>query len=85
MKILLFKLSTCSPCKAVSKILTALHIKYTEMIVDENEEADALADKYKVWSVPTIIITDNDDNEVDRITGVKSKEKFEELLSKYND
>jgi glutaredoxin len=85
MKILLFKLSTCSPCKAVSKILTALHIKYTEMIVDENEEADTLADKYGICSVPTIIITDNDNNEVDRIAGVKSKEEFKELLSKYND
>lgn len=85
MKILLFKLSTCSPCKAVSKILAALHIKYTEMIIDENEEADTLADKYEICSVPTIIITDNDGNEVDRITGVKSKEEFKELLSEYND
>lgn len=85
MKILLFKLSTCSPCKAVSKILTALHIKYTEMIVDENEEADTLANKYSVCSVPTLIIADNDGNEVGRVTGIKSKEEFKELLSKYND
>ena len=63
-KILLFKLSTCGPCKLLSRLFTQLHILKKDIVLDEDDNADTIADKYHVKSVPTIIVLDKDGNEV---------------------
>ena len=59
-KILLFKLSTCSPCKLLSRLFTQLHILKKDIVLDEDDNADIIADKYHVKSVPTVIVLDNE-------------------------
>ena len=74
-RILLFKLSSCGPCKTVSKSLSELSYKYKEMVIDLDDNADSLADKYKIRSVPTILVLNNEGEELDRIVGFKTKEQ----------
>ena len=82
-KILLFKLSTCSPCKLLSTLFTQLHILKEDIVLDEDENEE-LADKYNVKSVPTVIILNNEGEELGRFVGPRTKEQLLKELSKYN-
>ena len=82
-KILLFKLSTCSPCKLLSRLFTQLHILKKDIVLDEDDNADTIADKYHIKSVPTIVVLDKDDNEIGRIIGPRTKEQLLEELKSY--
>lgn len=82
-KILLFKLSTCSPCKLLSTLFTQLHILKKDIVLDDDDNADTIADKYHVMSVPTIVVLDENDNEVGRFVGSRTKEQLLEELKKY--
>lgn len=84
MDLLLFKMSTCGPCKLVAKILSELKLTYKELVIDKDDEADKLAEECDVKAVPTVIIKDEYGNEVGRFTGVKTKEQIQEELKKYS-
>ena len=81
-KILLFKLSTCSPCKLLSKLFTQLHILKEDIVLDEDENEE-LADKYNIKSVPTIIVLNNEGEELGRFVGPRTKEQLLEELKNY--
>ena len=83
-KILLFKLSTCSPCKLLSTLLTQLHILKKDIVLDVDDNADIIADKYHVKSVPTVIVLDNEGEELGRFVGPRTKEQLLEELNKYD-
>ena len=80
MNILKFFRSWCNPCKALSKNLEDAGIEHKSIDVDENEE---LTEKYNVMSVPTIVVLDEDDKEVGRFIGSRTKEQLLEELKKY--
>ena len=82
-KILLFKLSTCSPCKLLSRLFTQLHILKKDIVLDEDDNADTIADKYHIKSVPTMIILKKENNEIGRIIGPRTKEQLLEELKNY--
>ena len=82
-KILLFKMSTCSPCKLLSKLFTQLNIQKEDIILDEDEN-EKLADKYNINSVPTVIVLNNEGEELGRFVGSRNKEQLLEELNKYN-
>ena len=81
-KILLFKMSTCSPCKLLSKLFTQLNIQKKEIILDE-DKSEELADKYHVKSVPTVIVLNNEGEELGRFVGPRTKKQLLEELNKY--
>lgn len=80
MNILKFFGSWCNPCKTLSKNLEDAGIEHKSIDVDENEE---LTEKYNVMSVPTIVVLDEDDNEVGRFIGSRTKEQLLKELKKY--
>ena len=80
MNILKFFGSWCNPCKALSKNLEDAGIEHKSIDVDENEE---LTEKYNVMSVPTIVVLDEDDNEVGRFIGSRTKEQLLEEWKRY--
>lgn len=80
MNILKFFGSWCNPCKVLSKNLEDAGIEHKSIDVDENEE---LTEKYNVMSVPTIVVLDEDDNEVGRFIGSRTKEQLLKELKKY--
>ena len=82
-KILLFKMSTCNPCKLLSKLFTQLSIQKEEIVLDEDDNANTIADKYNVKSVPTVIVLNNEGEELGRFIGSRNKEQLLEELNKY--
>ena len=76
-------MSTCSPCKLLSKLFTQLNIQKKEIVLDEDDNADTIADKYNVKSVPTVIVLNDEGEELGRFVGSRTKEQLLEELNKY--
>lgn len=76
-----FWASWCGPCRALGPVLDEIaeensDIKVVKANVDENRE---LARKYRVMSVPTLLVIKNGET-VSRSLGVQSKEKILSML-----
>jgi thioredoxin-like negative regulator of GroEL len=78
-QILYFTASWCQPCRALGPIMESLNgqISYNKLDVDSNPD---LAVKYKVRSVPTLVLVENG-IEKNRLTGVHQSP---EILRFYN-
>jgi thioredoxin 1 len=78
-KVIRFTASWCAPCKALASILeevkTDLPIEVVD--IDENKE---LAIQYRVRSVPTLVLVD-ENKELKRMTGVQAKNLVESWLN----
>ncbi|MCX7922177.1 MAG: thioredoxin [Clostridia bacterium] len=74
----------CGPCRAVGPIMDELanefegKAKVGKINVDDQGE---LAAKYRVMSIPTIMLF-KDGQMVDKVIGARSKEEFANLISK---
>jgi thioredoxin-related protein len=51
--------------------------------IDVDEDTDDLSGKYGVRGVPSVILLDNDNKVLERLTGTQSEQKFVEVLSKH--
>lgn len=75
-----FSASWCGPCKMLSLVLDKVEeeklIDIYKIDIDEN---DKLADEYKIYSVPTLIIFKNK-KEVKRTSGYMSFDELKEWL-----
>jgi len=74
----------CMPCVMMAPVMEEISeklkkIKFGKVNVDENQE---LAAKFKVMSIPTLIIF-KDNKEIERLVGAQSEEVLEEKLKKY--
>ena len=69
----MLSLSTCPVCKQARNWLQARGIKYTEMALDESDEARLLADRLGVLAVPVFLVGEQ------QITGFDPKQ-LEPLL-----
>lgn len=79
MKVIKFESENCTPCKMVDMMFKDLGFKVDE-IIDVAKE-DNMRLKYDVMKAPTIILLDDNDNELFRVIGFEPK-KLEELISK---
>lgn len=82
MKLLQFKAAWCSPCKHLSKILADVTYPFPVEYLDLDEDFEK-AQQYAVRSVPTIILLDNEGNEVERHVGIISPSELEEKFFYY--
>lgn len=74
----------CFPCIMITPIIEELaeqmkEVKFVKINLDENQE---LAGKYKVRSIPCLIIF-KDGREVGRAVGAQPKEKIEERIREW--
>jgi thiol-disulfide isomerase/thioredoxin len=74
-KILKFSANWCTSCKAVEKLIA--HRTDIESIDVDTAEGDNLTEKYNIKSLPTILVLDDSDNEIERSVGTA------EILKKY--
>jgi thioredoxin 1 len=80
-----FYATWCGPCKTMSPILQDFakqmgdRVRVLKIDVDKNQ---AVANKYKVQSIPTLIIFKNGEIKW-RQTGVVQKKVLEEMVNKY--
>ena len=79
MKLLKFSLPTCRPCIALSKQMEDYDLsnyEVQEINLHENDETRALGDKYGIKSVPTIVVADDEGNEIKRIRNIVQLKDF---------
>jgi thioredoxin 1 len=73
----------CGPCRMVGPIVEQLaqsldgKVKVSKLNVDQNQE---IAMKYNIQSIPSLVLFKNG-NEVARIVGLSSKEKYETFVN----
>jgi thioredoxin-related protein len=88
MKILLFVSSHCPHCPKAEKVAMKIAPEYQNYGVTLSKirtkipEGKELSLKYDVMATPSILMLDDDGNEIKRIVGVPSEDKFREEIEK---
>lgn len=79
MRVLKFSASWCQPCKQLSKTLEAMDFPYevSEIDVDSNREA---AIEYGIRNVPTMILIDENNNQLKRVSGSMTQSQLIEVF-----
>ena len=68
------------PCERLRGALEELGIDYNIQLIDITAEPE-LGEEWNILLPPTVILVDDDRNEIRRIVGLQSQEKFKEWLS----
>lgn len=79
MRVLKFSASWCQPCKQLSKTLEGMDFPYevSEIDVDQNRDA---AIEYGVRNVPTMILIDENNNQLKRVSGAMTQSQLLEAF-----
>jgi thioredoxin 1 len=82
MKYLYFSAPWCGPCKMLApkmELVAEADITVEKILVDDNAE---MTQKFGIRNIPTVILIDENENEIERFVGVHDVgfylEKFEE-------
>jgi len=72
----------CKPCQQLKPIFddvanSLTDVKFVEIDVEEHPD---IASNYKVRGIPTVIVTDENDNVLAMKSGMMSKEQLEDLI-----
>ena len=79
-----FWASWCKPCKNLAPVIESLAEEYEDIITFAKcniEDADEIADEFKIQSIPTIIFFKNGQS-VDKISGAVPKATIKEACDK---
>ncbi len=79
-QILYFTAAWCGPCKALAPRMEKLkgQINYRKIDIDQNQE---MSMKYGVRSVPSLVLVNQNGEEIRRMVGLQSDDK---ILNFYN-
>lgn len=77
-KLLVFSASWCGPCKAFKPTLLELDQDRLEYI--DIDLLPEIREDYEVRSVPTVILVDDDGEELVRLVGAQPLSKLQDLL-----
>lgn len=83
MKLLFFHSSRCGPCKALTPIVEELKSTYDIWDIDVDEAEDTTLVKYKIRSIPVLILEDDQGKELWKHVGSISKIDLENKLKEY--
>jgi thioredoxin-like negative regulator of GroEL len=79
-KLIIFSASWCRPCKRLKKTLESLKDDSNIIVYDIDINAEK-AIEWRISAVPTIILVNNQEEEIQRTLGDLPKEKLLELLN----
>ena len=79
-KVLRFTAIWCQPCKALAETIKDADIKLPIEVVDVDKEPTR-AMQYQIRSVPTLIVVDEDGEELRRQTGAMTLSQFEHFVN----
>ena len=79
-KILYFSAAWCGPCRTLGPIMDSVadQVAWRKVDVDNDTELSA---QYGIRNIPTLVLIDENGNELGRKVGVQSKEQ---IISFYN-
>lgn len=78
MKLFKFFAEWCTPCKKQTEILSDFKdVPVVEFDVDEESE---MANKFKIKSLPTMVLVDDEENEIHRFIGLTTIDKIKEYV-----
>jgi thioredoxin 1 len=80
MKIIKFGADWCVNCEALTKVLEQIDTKTVIEVVDIDEKPE-VAVEYGIRSVPTLVKLDENNNVIERLSGLKEKSELELFLS----
>lgn len=82
MKFLYFSAPWCGPCKMLGPTMEKVGQKHQvdKINVDENQELSA---EFNVRSVPTVILVDESNNELERLVGVKAEGDYYDIFQNH--
>lgn len=81
MKVLKFYADWCGPCKGLTQVIKNAGDKVTMEIENVNIDDNIfMAQDYKVRSVPTMVVVDDNGNEIRRKVGGVNEEQLLEFL-----
>lgn len=83
MKLIFFHSSWCGPCKALVPIVEELKSTYDIWDIDVDEAEDTTLVKYKIRSIPVLILEDDQGKELWKHVGSISKIDLENKLKEY--
>ena len=83
MKVLKFYSKTCGPCKVLEKNLQVADIPHENVDI-QSTEGYAIAIKYEVRTVPTLLLVDNEGNIVKRRNGLLNVQELKEFCNEIN-
>lgn len=77
----LFKIGAnwCGPCKALDKLLEDNNIKYEHIDID-TPNGEGLSIKFNVTSIPTLVITDDEENVLRKRIGVPTLDELMKFI-----
>lgn len=86
--VLKFYSPTCGPCKALQRVIDGYYkgnddyekIQNIDVTKEENLE---LVNKYKISSLPTLLMIDKEGKEIKRVNGVLNEDKLIEFCNFY--
>jgi len=81
MKIYRFTASWCQPCKAMAKILEGANTGNIPIEVVDIDVFPDVAAEYRIRSVPTLVMVNEDGQALKTIVGVKSETILKEWLN----
>ena len=82
MKFYKFYADWCGPCKVLTANLEKAGIEYEAINADTNEE---MCQKFGVRNLPTFIAVDDNENILDRFTGIKTPIAIKEWIEFLNE
>ncbi len=87
MKILKVGSKNCEGCKVMGPLFKEIEAENPNLKTEyfECENCKKIVDKYDIESAPTFIFVDKEENELDRLVGVHTKEEVTEKIEKYKD
>jgi len=84
MKLLKFYANWCQPCKQFSPIVDTVTNRLNVTLSSINIETDEAAVKqYNIVGLPTIILMDDDGNELGKQTGKMTESQLEEWIKSF--
>jgi len=83
MKLLYFSAPWCMPCKALAPILERVAQTQTVEKINIDEQFE-LAQSFNIRSIPTIILVDESNQELERSVGSKAEAFYHELFEKHS-
>lgn len=66
----------CGPCKTLSTVLKDVELEN----INIDEDTEGLATKHKIRSIPTIVFINQEGEEIQRKTGIITRDEYYETL-----